>query len=553
MTNRTKRYKQIGEVLAKHGLGYVASVVGLGRWLPFHHGMLGHAPREQPYTTPEHLRLALEELGPTFIKLGQLLSTRSDLLPPAYLVELSKLQDGAPPVATTVIRELIEQELGAPVEKLFSAFESEPLASASIGQAHAAILHDGTSVVVKVRRPDVIAIIETDLEILQNVAGQASRHWDAAADYNLTGLVSEFAHTLRDELDYLQEGRNAERFAHNFTSNRGVHIPRVFWPTTTSRVLTLERIVGTKVDDLDALDRAGINREELAKRAAGVAVAMVFDHGFFHADPHPGNLFIESDGRIGLIDFGMVGEINDALHQQLGTLLIALTGSTADPLADALLELSVVKRAVDLGRLRADLTEFMLLYQGRRIGEVAVGPLIGRLLALLRNYHLQLPRDVPLLLKFLLMIEGMGVQLDPQFNLGEVLKPYAERLALTHFSPETLARLFARSGRDAAELALDIPTYLRRLLKQIDTSGVEIQVRAADLDSTLSRIERIGNRVVAGMIAAAFIKGIAELTEGDTKRWSTWEGPLMRVGLAATTALAAYLAWTARQTGHPNR
>ncbi len=553
MTNRTKRYRQIGEVLAKHGLGYVASVVGLGRWLPFHHGMLGHARRDLPYTTPEHLRLALEELGPTFIKLGQLLSTRSDLLPPAYLGELSKLQDGAPPVATTVIRALIEQELGAPVEKLFNVFESEPLASASIGQAHAATLHDGTSVVVKVRRPDVIANIETDLEILQNVATQASRHWEAAADYNLTGLVSEFAHTLRDELDYLQEGRNAERFAHNFTSNPDVHIPRVFWPTTTSRVLTLERIVGTKVDDLDALDRAGINREELAKRAAGAAVAMVFDHGFFHADPHPGNLFIESDGRIGLIDFGMVGEINDALRQQLGTLLIALTSRTADPLADALLELSVVKRTVDLDRLNADLTEFMSLYQGRSIGEVAVGPLIRRLLALLRTYHLQLPRDVPLLLKFLLMIEGMGVQLDPQFNLGEVLKPYALRLARAHFSPEALAKLFARSGRDAAELALDIPTYLRRLLKEIDASGVEIGVRAADLDSTLSRIERIGNRLVAGMIAAALIKAIAELTEGDTKRWSTWEGPLMRVGLATTSALTAYLAWTARRTGSPSR
>jgi ubiquinone biosynthesis protein len=553
MNDQAKRYRQIGEVLARHGLGYVASVTGLGRWLPFHHGMLGHKRRDDPYTTPEHLRLALEELGPTFIKLGQLLSTRSDLLPSNYLFELSKLQDGAPPVAATVIRELIEHELGAPVGELFAAFESEPLASASIGQAHAAILHDGTSVVVKVRRPDVISAINTDLEILHNVVNQASRHWEAAADYNLTGLVSEFAHTLRDELDYLQEGRNAERFAHNFSSNPDVHIPQVFWATTTSRVLTLERIVGTKVDDLDALDNAGLDREALAKRAAGVAVTMVFDDGFFHADPHPGNLFIEPAGQIGLIDFGMVGEVDDTLREQLGTLLTALTGSTADRLADALLELSVVKRSVDRDQLHADLTEFMSLYQGRRIGEIAIGPLITRGLALLRNYHLQLPRDVPLLLKFLLMVEGMGVQLDPQFNLGELLKPYAQRAAMAHLSPEALAKLFARSGRDAAELALDLPRYLRRLLRQIDTSGVEVHVRAADLDSTLSRIERIGNRLVAGMIAAAFIRGIGGLTEGDTKRWSTWEGPLMRVGLGATTALAAYLVWTARRTRRPSR
>ena len=548
MTGLAQRYRQIGDVLARHGLGYVAGVTGLDRWLPIHHGLLGHERRNDPYTTPEHLRLALEELGPTFIKLGQLLSTRSDLLPADYLLELSKLQDGAPPVAVGVVRELIQHELGAPVEELFAAFESEALASASIGQAHAATLHDGTSVVVKVRRPDVIPTIETDLEILQNLAHQASRHWRAAADYNLTGLVSEFAHTLRGELDYLQEGRNAERFAANFGSSPDVRIPQIFWATTTSRVLTMERIVGIKVDDLEALDRAGIDRVALAERAAGVALTMVFDHGFFHADPHPGNLFIEPTGRIGLIDFGMVGEVDDALREQLGTLLSALTGSTADPVADALLELSVVKRPVNRDQLDADLTEFMALYQGRRIGEVAIAPLITHLLALVRNYHLQLPRDVPLLLKFILMVEGMGVHLYPQFNLGGVLKPYAQRMAMDHFSPEALAKLLARSGRDAAELALDLPTYLRRLLRQIDTGGVEVHLRDSDLELALSRVERIGNRLVAGIIAAALIKGIGELTAGDAKRWSTWEVPLMRVGLSVTTALAGYLAWTARRS-----
>ena len=546
-----KRYQQIGDVLARHGFGYLASMTGLTRWLPFHHGMLGHERRDDRYTTPEHLRLALEELGPTFIKLGQLLSTRSDLLPADYLVALSKLQDGARPVAAVVIRELIEQELGAPVEELFATFESEPLASASIGQAHAATLQDGTSVVVKVRRPDVIPTIETDLEILRNVAHQASRHWRAAAVYNLTGLVSEFARTLRGELDYLQEGRNAERFADNFRSDPDVRIPQIFWATSTSRVLTMERIVGIKVDDLDALDRAGIDRAALAARAARVALAMVFDHGFFHADPHPGNLFIEPTGRIGLIDFGMVGEVDDTLREQLSTLLTALTGHRADPLAEALLELSVVKRTVDRDQMDADLTEFMALYQGRRIGEVAIAPLITQLLALLRNYHLQLPRNVPLLLKFILMVEGMGVHLYPQFNLGEILKPYAQRMAMARFSPKALARLLAQSGQDAAELALDLPTSLRRILSRIDADGVEVHVRASDLELALGRAERIGNRLVVGIIAAALIRGIGELTEGDSRRWSSWEVPLMRGGLGVTTALAGYLVWTARRSRSP--
>ncbi|HEX6758848.1 MAG TPA: AarF/ABC1/UbiB kinase family protein [Propionibacteriaceae bacterium] len=553
MNNRVERYKQIGDVLSRHGLGFFASVAGLGRWIPFHHGVLGHERRSEPYTTPEHLRLALEELGPTFIKLGQILSTRSDLLPPDFLSELTKLQDAAPPVAASTIRTLIDQELGAAPEELFTEFDAEPLASASIGQAHAATLHDGTAVVVKVRRPDVIPTIEQDLEILQNLAMEASRRWEAAADYNLTGLASEFARTLRSELDYLQEGRNAERFALNFASNPNVHIPEVFWPVTTSRVLTLERIIGIKVDDVAALDSAGINREELASRAAELAYAMIFEDGFFHADPHPGNLFIEAGGRIGLIDFGMVGEVDERLREQLGALLRALTGDDASRVAEALLELSVMKRSVDRSRLNADLTEFMSLYRGRRIGEINIGPLVSRMLALLRAHHLQLPREVPMLSKFILMVEGIGVQLDPDFNLGEFLQPYAQQLTLSYFSPEALAKRLARSGLDAAQLALDLPERLRRLLDLVDSSGVEVHLRADELDPFMERVERVGNRLVAGIIAAAFIKGIGELASSDKNLWGRWERPLMGIGLGAASALGTYLAWTARRNKRSRR
>lgn len=546
LPSHAERYKQIGEVLTRHGLGFLVGVTGLGRWVPFHRGLLGHERRPEPYTTPQHVRLALEELGPTFIKLGQLLSTRSDILPADYLRELSTLQDAAPPVPAAAIESVIEQELGAPPAELFAEFDSTALASASIGQAHAATLRDGTAVVVKVRRPGVIATIETDLEILHNLAAQASRRWEAAADYNVVGLASEFADSLRSELDYLTEGRNAERFARNFAADPGVHVPAVFWATTTSRVLTLERLSGMKVDDLAALSRAGIDREGLAKRAAGIAIAMVFEHGFFHADPHPGNLFIEADGRIGLIDFGMVGQVSEPLREQLGALLAALTASDVDRIAVALLDLSVSGRSVDRARLRADLTEFVSLYRGRLIGEINLGPLITQMLALLRRHHLQLPRDVPMLFKFFLMVEGMGVQLDPQFNLGEFLRPYVQRLALSQFWPEALARRLAESGRDAAELAVDLPSKVRRLFEVIDSAGVEVHLREAELDPLVGRIERIGNRLVAGMIAAAFIRGISELAASDKQRWGSWEKPLMSIGLGASTALSAYLAWTAR-------
>lgn len=549
MNLRVHRYQEISEVLARHGLGFLVRITGLERWVPFHQGLMGHERRTQPYTNPDHLRLALEELGPTFIKLGQLLSTRPDLLPLQYQTELAKLQDGAPAVPGATIRRLIREELGSEPEEVFADFTLEPLASASIGQAHAATLHNGTHVVVKVRRPDVIPTIEADLDILQNLAVQISRRWDAAADYNLPGIAAEFAQTLRAELGYLQEGRNAERFAQNFAADPGVHIPRVFWETSTSRVLTLERIVGMKVNDLQALDRAGIDRAALAARSARMAVKMVFEDGFFHADPHPGNLFIEPDGRIGLIDFGMVGEVNDKLRGQLGVLLSALARSDPDRVWSALLDLSVTRQPVDRSRLRADLTRFISLYEGRQLSQIEIGPLITEAAALLRTYHLQMPQELAKLLKMMVMAEGIGVYLDPGFNLSEVLAPYAKKLIISRFSPQALARRIAAAGADAAELAVDLPDVLRRVVDTLATGGLEVHLRAAELGPLVGRMERIGNRLVAGMIAAALIGGVGALTTGDRERWGGWEKPLMRAGLGAGGALGAYLIWTSRRTG----
>ena len=546
MRRQLERYRQIAEVLTRHGLGFLVGVAGLGRWVPFHRGVLGHERREEPYTTPEHLRRALEELGPTFIKLGQLLSTRSDIVPASYLHELARLQDRAPQVPLATIQSLIQQELGAPPEKVFATFESVPLACASIGQAHLATMHDGSQVVVKIRRPDINAIIETDLDILQNLANRASRRWTVAANYNLPGLVSEFAASIRRELDYLTEGRNAERFAANFADSADVHIPQVYWATTTSRVLTLERIDGIKVDDLDGLDRARVDRRALATKATGVAVSMVFEHGFFHADPHPGNLFIEPDGRIGLIDFGMVGEVDNGLRHQLASVLAALTGHDVERLAKALLDLSVVKRPVDREQFRADLIIFMSLYRGRRLGEVNIAKLASQLLALLRKHRLQLPQEVATLLRFFLMVEGMGVRLDPEFNLGGFLGPYARQLVLDRFSPEALLRQLMTSGQDAAALAVDLPDKIRRLFDLLDASGVVVRMEAQDFEPLVGRMERVGDRLVAGIVAAAFIRGISELAAADKERWGRWEGPMMGVGLGMAGALGTYLGWTAR-------
>ncbi|MDO5746027.1 MAG: AarF/UbiB family protein, partial [Micrococcaceae bacterium] len=444
------------------------------------------------------------------------------------------------------IRSTIGQELGATPEELFAAFDDEPLASASIGQAHAATLFDGTEVVVKVRRPGIVARVNEDLEILQNLATYAGHNWPAAADYNVGEIAADFATTLRAELDYLQEGRNAERFARNFAEFEGIHIPRIFWETTSTRVLTIERIRGIKVDDAHALAEAGIDTHEVAERATSAAAKMIFEDGFFHADPHPGNLFVEESGTIGLIDFGMVGEVSAPLRERLARLLQAFTANNPDRISNALLQLSTAPPATDRRALRHDTAQFIGVYQGKTLGELEIGPLVVQLLAILRNHHLHLPREMAMLAKMLLMTEGMGTRLNPDFSLGKVLKPYATAMAMERFEPRKLAQGFSRLGMTVAELGIDLPEKLERLVGRMD-DGVEVHLRTAELEPLVLRAEQIGNRLVAGMVAAAFIRGIGDVATADSERLKTWGKPLVAGAVGAVGVLSTYLAWTGRR------
>lgn len=401
--------------------------------------------------------MALEELGATFIKLGQILSTRADLLPPDYQAELSKLQDAAPLVPSEVIKETVEAELGRPIHALFAAFDPSPLAAASIGQAHSATLHCGTEVVVKVRRPGVVDQVEEDLQILQELAKAAARRWEFADRYDVVGLAQEFAKTLEEELDYMHEGRNADRFASNFEDDPTVHIPRVFWELTTSRVLTLERIRGIKVDDASSIESNGIDRRALAENAAAMILKMVFKDGFFRADPHPGNFFIEPGGRIGLIDFGMAGTVDEQTQEQLAELLLAVTTEDAGRLVDALLDLGVSKQRVSRPLLKRDLEHLISSYYGHPLGEIALAPLLNDAFGVIREHHLCLPPNLALLVKTIVMSESVGARLDPTFHLTEALVPYARRLMLRQYSPSRWKRRLGRASIDLARLAVEMP------------------------------------------------------------------------------------------------
>lgn len=540
-----RRYRQIARVLARHGLGYLVGISWLERFFPFERGLLGHAPRAEPYTPAEHVRLALEQLGTTFIKLGQLLSIRPDLLPPDYQAELARLQDQVPPLPVAVIREALATEFGRPLETVFACFDDTPLAAASIGQVHAARLPNGAAVAVKVRRPGVAEQVEVDLAILRDLAAVANRRWEFADRYDLVGLAEEFSQTLRGELDYLREGRNAERFAANFAGYADVHIPRVAWEATTTRVLTLERLQGVKITDLAALDASGIDRAALAERAARLVLKMIFDDGFFHADPHPGNFFIEPDGRIGLLDFGMVGTVDARTREQLAGLLLAVVSQDSDRLVDAVLALGAVRGPVRRDRLRRDLDHLITRYWDQPLGELALGPVVQDVLAIIQRHHLQLPSTLALLLKTVVMSEGLGQQLDPRFRVTSVVEPYARQLLLRQYSPVTWGRRLGRAGLDATSLAAELPQRARRLLGELERGELEVGMRPEGFTPVLQRLERLANRIVLGVLTAAFINGLAILLSVyHPLGWARWVGAFFAVGFTIALVLGIYLAWS---------
>jgi len=493
--------------------------------------------------------MALEELGPTFMKLGQMLSTRADLLPTEYQVELAQLQDAAPTVPVETVREMITAELGQSLEHAFATFDPTPLAAASIGQAHPAILQDGTEVVVKVRRPGAVEQVDEDLKLLHSLASTASHRWELARQFDVVGLVQEFDQSLRAELDYLREGRNTERFAKNFANESTVKIPRVFWETTTSRVLTQERIHGMKVTDLAALDASGIDHAALGKRGAQIFLKMVFEDGFFHADLHPGNFFVEQGGRIGLIDFGMVGIVDEGTRLALGLLLLGMMSQDADRLVDAFLELGMSKQPVDRATLRRDLAEMLSRYGDQPASATALGPMLMEVLSILRRHHLVLPSNLALLFKTIAMTESMGMQLDPSFSFVDVLAPYAEKFMLQQNSQQAWARRFGRAGADLAWLSAELPQQLRLLLSELERGALKINVQPTGMDSLFKQVERVANRIVLGVIVAALIVGLAMLLSSPHPGVPVLGPGVLTVGLILAIGLALYLVWSIFRSG----
>lgn len=496
------RYQQIVRVLLSHGLG--------GLIQPFD-PRDRRAEREHDDEVVDrsgrirasHLRRALEELGPTFVKLGQILSTRVDLLPPVYIEELEKLQDNVPAGPSGPIMALVEDELGASIDTLFASFDPVPIASASIGQVHAATLPDGRSVVLKVQRPEVQRIIYQDLAILGDVARVGEGRSAFLRHHRVTELVHEFSWTLRTELDYLHEARTMERFARAFADEKGLRIPAVVRELTTSRVLVMERVDGLPIDDVPAITAAGHDPKALVNAVILMLARGILDIGLFHADPHPGNFAVDARGALVVYDFGMIGSIDERLREKLLLLMIAVTDRDAQRIVDEVAQLGVVSASWDRKAMERDVAHLVAQYVGVPLTQLPLMMIINDAMRMLRRHDLRLPPELSLLAKTATMAESLARSLDPQMNVVAVVRPIVKR-SMDRFT--TLDYWKGRLRYRPLEIALlgaSLPGYLQRLFTRIDTNDLSFHVQVDELDRTLGTAERLVNRLALAIIAGA--------------------------------------------------
>ena len=422
---RMVRTTEVLGVLAKHGLGFLLDQSGLGAVASLPRRVLGGDERAR-LTVPERVRMSLEELGPTGVKVGQILSTRPDLIPRDYIAELEKLQDACPPFPFEEAREMVERELGKPIEKLFRSFDADPIAAASLAQVHNAVTKRGDPVVVKVQRPNILPKIETDLQVLRQLAGLAQNHSRMGQLYDLVGVADEFSRIIHEELDFTLEGKNADTFRRNFGDEPTVHFPRICWDLTTRHVLTMEVVSGIKINDFAGLDAAGVNRQVAAANFAGSILQMILVHGFFHGDPHPGNVLVADHETIVYMDFGMVGRFDEEMRKRVVNLVMGLVRREAENIAQGLMDVGSVHPDCDKEQLSAELKVLLEGYLDMSLNEIPVGEALNEIMDLAFRHHVELPASLTLLAKTLATMESVAKQLDPTLKIIQWDSPFFE-------------------------------------------------------------------------------------------------------------------------------
>jgi ubiquinone biosynthesis protein len=508
MVSSIRRYAQILDVLGQYGLG-----IGLERLFPGRARFRLPTPKkpgkaQEASTVYERIRLALEDLGPTFVKFGQIMSTRTELLPPEMIDELKKLQDHAKPIPFAEIHATLVENC-PDLELWFSAIDETPVASASIGQVHRAYLTDGTPVAIKVQRPGIAEIIETDLSILLSMAQRIEIVFPEFRLYNPTGMVDDFAHQIVKELDFTRDGRNADRMARNFRNVPGIRFPKIYWEFSSPRVLVMEYIEGVRIDDPEAIAAMGHDPHEIGVRGFNAYLQMIFEDGFFHGDPHPGNLLVTREGDIVFLDFGIVGILRPEKRQNFINLLFALSTDDIELMLRSLEGFGIAISEEDREPLRDDLYIMMHDFGGGAddVGQLNFQLVVTELTESMRRYQLKVPMNLMLLLKVFMMVLDIGIRLDPKFNFEKEVTPYLTKLADTNTLSAGYLKRASMTLLDSADAILDMPRNLNLMLRRLSTGTFKLEIVDTDIQKLQMALDKAADKLMVGMVVASLVVG----------------------------------------------
>jgi ubiquinone biosynthesis protein len=543
------RSRPIITVLTRPGFGWLLARMGKRESTPTKIGVMGFLRHATPRQARE-FTAALVELGPTFIKVGQLLSAPADILPAEYVDELSKLQDTVPPLPFDQLREVLVEELGDEPENLFRSLDPHPIASASIGQVYNAELKNGQKVVVKMIRPGAREVFEKDLEILTDIADWASQHTQIGQVYDLIGMVEEFAYTVRNEFDYLREGRNADTFRKNFYGDPRVYIPRVYWELTKRQVLTMERVEGIKINDFDGLNRAKINQRVVAENLMHFALRQVFEFGFYHADPHAGNFFVQPDGSLAVMDFGMVGRLTSQIKNAFLGMATAIERGDTEILVDELMAAGIYTHGVERRVLVRDLERIFERFPSGAIIDLTGTEVFRQVMELSLRHNLQLPSELVAMIRAITIAEGTGMALYPGFQLFRFAEPYVRDFWKEQRSPETLLPRVGQATLDSIDLGLELPRRMSRLLELVERGQIEVNLNTKMMHDLVSQFQKMTNRLALAMLLAAVITALAlVLVVFHPATWQAFGEIIFTLAFFSSLAFGAYLMWSIIRSG----
>ena len=544
--NHIARYREIGNVLIKHGFGFLFDKFSLqkimGGWK-----LGGWGKEAEGYGSPQRLRLALEELGPTFVKLGQLLSIRPDLLGTEYIIELEKLQNEVPPIPYHEVIEVCLKS-GLDMEGDFQYVNPVPLAAASIAQVHEAVLQSGEKVVLKVQRPGIEKTIETDLLILSDMGRLLEKRTAWGKLYKLSEIVDELSAAVRQELNFEQEARNADIFYSNYKHDRYVLIPRVFWQYSSRRVLVMEHLAGIKISDFAGLKKAKFKTAVVAENLLAALFTQIYERGVFHADPHPGNIAIGSSGQIIFYDFGQVGVLNQVLKEHCIDLLLGMIRYDVNTVTRALLAIGVSSQYVNREELRQDVARLEQKYYGLPLAQIKLGAAMAELLELSTRYQVRIPAELSLLVKMLMTIESIITQLDPQISIVDIAEPYGRRVLLHRYSPDRIKSSLQGMALDYARVVSNLPGELEKILSLVSEGELKIKMENVKVDKMTAKFDIMSNRLSLAIIIASIIIGTALIAE---KMNSTIISrvPVVELGFIIAVILGLFLAYSIIRSG----